>query len=446
MTGLSDPISISTKLQRVADTSRERPQMAWNTLAHHIDIEFLRAAFRLVRKEAAPGVDGMTAAQYAVNLETNLTRLLEAFKSGSYRAPPVRRVHIPKGDGKQMRPIGIPTIEDKILQRSVTMVLTAVYEQDFLDCSYGCRPGRSAHQALARLRAGLMEMWGGWVIEIDIESFFDALSHTTLGSFLDKRIRDGVLRRAIGKWLNAGVLEDQAVRRAEQGSPQGGVISPLLANVYLHEVLDVWFEREVVPRMQGKCFMVRYVDDAVLVFQREDDARRILDVLPKRFARFGLRLHPEKTRLVAFKSPGRRFGGGTGEGKSKPGCFDFLGFTHLWVASRKGNDVVRQKTATKRLTRTLKRIAEWCARNRHRPVKEQHQELSRKVRGHYGYYGIQGNSRSLGQFRTEVQRIWRKWLGRRSWRARMTWERFERLKQRYPLPAARLTHPSAASP
>lgn len=445
MPGLSDPTSIYTRLQRVADTSRERPQMAWNTLAHHIDIELLREAFRLVRKDAAPGVDGMTAAQYAEGLEENLSRLLDAFKSGNYRAPPVRRVYIPK-DGGKLRPIGIPTIEDKILQRAVTMVLTAVYEQDFLGCSYGCRPGRSAHQALARLRAGLMAMWGGWVVEIDIESFFDALSHSTLGSFLDKRIRDGVLRRAIGKWLNAGVLEDQAVRRAEQGSPQGGVISPLLANVYLHEVLDVWFDRDVMPRMQGRCFMVRYVDDAVLVFQREDDARRVLDVLPKRFARFGLRLHPEKTRLVPFLSPGRRFGGKSGKGKNKPGCFDFLGFTHLWVVSRKGNDVVRQKTATKRLTRALKRIAEWCARNRHRPVKEQHQELSRKVRGHYAYYGIQGNSRSLGQFLTEVQKIWRKWLSRRSWRARMSWEKFGRLKQRYPLPPARLTHPSAARP
>lgn len=445
MPGQSNPISISTKLQRVADTSRERPQMAWNTLAHHIDIEFLHEAFRLVRKDAAPGVDGVTAAQYAERLEENLSRLLDAFKTGNYRAPPVRRVYIPK-DGGKLRPIGIPTIEDKILQRAVTMVMTAVYEQDFLDCSYGCRPGRSAHQALARLRAGLMEMWGGWVVEIDIESFFDTLSHSSLRSFLDKRIRDGVLRRAIGKWLNAGVLEDQMVRRAEQGSPQGGVVSPLLANVYMHEVLDVWFEQDVMPRMQGRCFMVRYVDDAVLVFQREDDARRVLDVLPKRFARFGLQLHPEKTRLVPFQSPGRRFGGRSGEGRDGPGSFDFLGFTHLWVVSRKGNDVVRQKTATKRLTRTLKRIAEWCARNRHRPVKEQHQELSRKVRGHYGYYGIQGNSRSLGQFLTEVQRIWRKWLGRRSWRARVSWERFERLKQRYPLPAARLTHPSAASP
>jgi group II intron reverse transcriptase/maturase len=407
--------------------------MVWNTLAHHIDLALLREAFGHVRKDGAPGIDGMTAAQYAVNLDANLTRLLEAFKSGSYRAPPVRRVHIPKGDGKQTRPIGIPTIEDKILQRAVTMVLSAVYEQDFLDCSYGFRPNRSAHQALERLRAGLMSMWGGHVIEIDIVSFFDALSHSILQSILDKRIRDGVLRRAIGKWLKAGVLEDHQVRRTDQGSPQGGVISPLLANVYLHEVLDVWFEREVKPRMRGKSFMVRFADDAVLVFKDEDDARRVLDVLPKRFARFGLKLHPEKTRQVSFSTPCRAFDGRGAVGGA-PGTFDFLGFTHYWAVSRKGNDVVKRKTAKKRLGRALKRIAEWCARKRHRPVSEQHEELSQKVRGHYGYYGITGNGRSLSQFLHGVRWAWLKWLRRRSWRARLTWEQFERLLQRYPLP------------
>jgi group II intron reverse transcriptase/maturase len=407
--------------------------MAWNTLAHHIDLALLLEAYRLVRKDGAPGADGVTATQYAANLDENLSGLLEAFKSGSYRAPPVRRVYIPKGDGKQTRPIGIPTIEDKILQRAVTMVLSAVYEQDFLDCSYGFRPNRSAHQALECLRAGLMSMWGGHVIEIDIVSFFDALSHSTLRSILDKRIRDGVLRRAIGKWLKAGVLEDQRVRRTEQGSPQGGVISPLLANVYLHEVLDLWFEREVKPRMRGECFMVRFADDAVLVFKHEDDARRVLDVLPKRFARFGLQLHPEKTRLVPFCSPCRPFNG-RGAADSAPGSFDFLGFTHHWAVSRKGYDVVKRKTAKNRLGRSLKRIAEWCSRNRHRPISEQHRELSRKVRGHFNYYGITGNGRSLSQFLHCVRWIWLRWLRRRSWRARLTWDQFEHLLERYPLP------------
>jgi group II intron reverse transcriptase/maturase len=437
MAGQLGLTNISTKLQRVATLSRERPQMVWNTLAHHIDLEFLHEAFRLVRKDGAPGVDGMTAAEYAANLDENLARLLEAFKSGSYRAPPVRRVYIPKDNGQQ-RPIGIPTIEDKTLQRAVAMVLSAVYEQDFLDCSFGFRPGRSAHQALAALQDGLMSMWGGYVIELDIESFFDNLSHSTLRSFLDKRIRDGVLRRAIGKWLNAGVLENKQVQRAEKGSPQGGVVSPVLANIFLHEVLDLWFEREVKPRMRGKSFMVRYADDGVLVFEKEDDARRVMDALPKRFARFGLKLHPEKTRLVQFCSPRRSFGG-RGATVDKPGSFDFLGFCHYWAVSRKGHDVVKRKTAKKRFAKALQRISEWCSRNRHKTVDEQHQELSQKMRGHFNYYGVIGNGRAISQFQFAVCWIWLKWLRRRSWRTTLTWERFQHLLKRLPLPVPHLS-------
>jgi len=419
--------------------------MVWTTLAHHIDIEWLREAYQRVRKDGAAGVDGVTAARYAEKLEENLESLLARFKTGQYRAPPVRRTYIPKDKGRR-RPIGIPTFEDKVLQRAVVMLLEAVYEQDFLDCSYGFRPGRSAHQALERLRGGMMEMWGGYVVEIDIESFFDMLDHGILRDMLDKRMRDGVLRRAIGKWLTAGVLEDGEVRRAEKGSPQGGVISPLLANIYLHEVLDQWFEREVRPRMRGRSWMVRYADDAVFVFEHEEDARRVLEVLPKRFARFGLRLHPEKTRLVPFKSPGRRFGARTGRGGNRPKSFDFLGFTHYWALSRSNYDVIKRKTSKKRLSMALRRIAEWCRRNRHRPVREQHRELSRKVRGHYAYYGIQGNMRSLGLFLHEVYNLWRKWLGRRSWKAQMSWERFGRLRTQYPMPTPYLAAIRAARP
>ncbi len=437
MAGQQSPSTISARLQRVADVSRERPELAWTTLAHHIDIEWLHEAFRRVRKDGAPGVDGQTAAEYAVDLDGNLRRLLDKFKSGIYRAPPVRRVYIPKGRDK-VRPIGIPTVEDKILQRAVTMLLEAVYEQDFLECSYGFRPGRSAHQALEALRTALMEMWGGFVLELDIEKFFDSMDHAVLRSFLDKRIRDGVLRRAIGKWLKVGVLEDGAVHRSHKGSPQGGVISPLLANVYLHEVLDLWFEHEVKPRLRGRAELVRYADDVVIVFKREDDAHRVLEVLPKRFGKFGLRLHPEKTQLVRFISPGReprdREGGGG------PGSFDFLGFTHHWAKSKKGNDVVKKKTAKDRLNRSLRRVALWCRRNRHLPVKDQVVMLRKMMRGHYGYYGVTGNGRSLSAFAHQVPRTWHKWLSRRSWKARLDWEKFRLLLGRYPLPAPRIVH------
>lgn len=409
--------------------------MVWTTLAHHIDLSLLRKAYDATRKDGAVGVDRVTAAAYAENLDENLRALLIAFRSGTYRAPPVRRAYIPKDAGKR-RPIGIPTYEDKILQRAVAMVMSAVYEQDFLDCSYGFRPGRSAHQALKRLRDGLMATWGGYVVEIDIESFFDTLDHATLRSFLDKRIRDGLIRRVIGKWMKAGVLEDGEIHRTEEGSPQGGVISPLLANLYLHEVLDLWFEREVQPRMQGRCFLVRYADDATLVFERESDARRVLEVLPKRFSRYGLKLHPVKTRLIAFRSPGRRFQG-RGPGNRSARSFDFLGFTHFWGLSQQGKDIVKRKTARGRMSRALRRMAEWCRRARHWPVREQHEHLRRKVLGHYAYYGIYGNWRSLSCFLHQVRSTWRKWLGRRSSRP-MTWERFQHLSERYPLPAPRL--------
>jgi group II intron reverse transcriptase/maturase len=261
MSGLQNPINVSTRLQRIAEQSRKHPERAWNTLAHHIDTDFLREAFRRVRKDGAPGVDGRSAAGYAERLDENLAALVTNLHTGGYCAPPVRRVYIPKGNGKQ-RPIGIPTIEDKLLQRAVTMVLEAVYEQDFLDCSYGFRPGRGAHQALEWLQRELVLMGGGYVIDVDLESFFDSLDHAALRSFLDRRIRDGVLRRAIDKWLKAGVMEDGMVQGAEAGSPQGGVISPLLANIYLHEVVDVWFEQMVKPLLRGRALMVRYADDS----------------------------------------------------------------------------------------------------------------------------------------------------------------------------------------
>lgn len=427
------PISedISTRLRRIAHLAREDKQRAFLSLAHHIDIEFLREAYRRTRKDGAVGVDGQTSAEYEENLEENLQALLDRFKSGRYKAPPVRRTYIPKGDGKATRPIGIPTFEDKVLQRAVVMVLEAVYEQDFLDCSYGFRPGRSAHAALHDLREGLMSMGGGWILDVDIKSFFDTISHGHLRSLLDQRVRDGVLRRTIDKWLAAGVLEGGAVTYLDTGTPQGGVVSPLLANIYLHEVIDRWFDTDVRPRLRGRTFMVRYADDVVMVFANEADARAAWSLLGERLAQHGLSLHPTKTRLVEY----RPRNGPSGRG---PESFDFLGFTHYWTRSRRGAWVVKRKTAADRFRRTLKRLSIWCRRNRHQPVDWQHQRIVWALRGHYNYFGLSGNGVALCRLRNEVSVIWRKWLDRRSQGGHMPWPRFNELLQRYPLPVPAL--------
>ena len=436
MTGTLGREVISTRQRKIAELARREPKLTLTTLAHHLDEGWMREAYRRVRKDAAAGVDGVTAAQYEADLEANLSSLLEGLKSGRYRAPALRRVHLAKPGTSKTRPIGIPTLEDKVLQRAVLMALEPVYEQDFAECSYGFRPGRGAHRALDARWRGRREFEGGWVIDLDIEDFFGSVDWGHLRRFLDQRVRDGVIRRAIGKWLNAGVMEAGEVRHPQRGTPQGGVISPLLSNVYLHEVLDEWFEHEVRPRLRGRAFEVRYADDAVLVFEREDDARRVLEVLAKRLAKYGLRLHPDKTRLVDFRSPSQAQRGGSPRGRS----FAMLGFTHFWGRSRKGRWVVKRKTAKERFSRALKAIDQWCRAHRHERVAQQCAALSRKVRGHYAYYGITGNVRALQRFLYETERRWRKWLNRRSWRARMTWERFDRMRKTYPLPPARVVH------
>ena len=427
---------ISTRQQKIAKLASEDPQRVLLTLAHHIDLMWLEEAYRRTRKDGAVGVDRVTAAQYEEQLQANLSDLLERFKSGRYRAPPVRRVHIPKEGTKKTRPIGIPTLEDKVLQRAVLMVLEPVYEQDFHDCSYGFRPGRSAHQALQALWSGLMANGGGWVIDLDIQAFFDNLDRTHLAAFLDQRVRDGVIRRTLGKWMKAGVMEAGVLSYPERGSPQGGVISPLLSNLYLHEVLDRWFAHEVKPRLRGRAFVVRFADDALLAFEREEDARRVLHVLPKRFARFGLTLHPEKTRLVDFRRPA----GSRASGSQGRASFDLLGFSHYWGRSRKGRWVVKRKTAKARFGRAVRRVSQWCRTHRHLPVAAQRVALSRQLRGHAAYYGITGNSAALSRFRYEVQRCWRKWLSRRSRASRLSWEAFNRLLVHYPLPTLRVGH------
>lgn len=431
--------TVSTKLQRIAELARQEPKIALTSLAHHIDRDWMRIAHRRTRKDGATGIDGQTAKDFEENLEENIQELLELAKSGRYRAPAVRRVHIPKGDGKETRPIGIPTYADKVLQRAVALALEAVYEQDFRDCSYGFRPKRSAHQALEALWQQARGMKGCWILEVDIRKYFDTIDHGHLRAMLQQRVRDGVLLRLIGKWLNAGVMEEYAVSYPEAGTPQGGVISPLLANVYLHVILDVWFEDLIKPLLQGRAFLIRYADDFVMGFECEDDARRVMDVLPKRFGKYGLTIHPTKTRLVDFRRPDRFPRPQGGQKQDGPGTFDLLGFTHYWGRRPRGDWGLWRKTATGRLTRAIKATVQWCRIHRHEPVDTQHRALCAKIRGHYLYYGILGNSKGIQRFVRAVERIWLKWLNRRSQRQSLTWVEYKRLMTRLPFPPPRLT-------
>lgn len=409
--------------------------MVITTLAHHVDVHWMYEAYRRTRKNGAAGIDGKTAADFEENLEENLKVLVERLKSGRFRVPPVKRVHIPKGDGRT-RPIGIPTFEDKVLQRSVAMLLEPILEEDFCDFSFGFRPGRSAHQAIHEVWKCLMDWSGGVVLEVDFKGYFDTIDHGILRGILDQRVKDGVVRRMLDKWLKAGVMEDGAFSSSEMGTPQGGVISPLLANLYLHEAMDKWFVSEVKPRMRGSAEMFRFADDLIMVFQVHRDAERVLSALHKRAERFGLTLHPDKTRLTEFEKPrGRKDPG------NRPGTFDFLGFTFYWGKSRKGRRVVKKKTRKARLKRSIGSVGEWLARNRHKPIPDQRRELAAKLRGHYGYYGIVGNYPMMNKFLAVVKKLWWKWLNRRGQRRSMTWSKYWAMLDRHRLPPPRITHP-----
>ncbi len=406
------------------------PDRVFTSLNHLIDLEWMREAWRRTRKDGAVGVDGVTAEEYEANLEDNLQDLLNRIKSGRYIAPPVRRHLIPKADGTQ-RPLGIPTLEDKVAQRAVVMLMEPIYEETFRSSSYGFRPGRSAHDALDAVFEGTFRDRLCWVIDLDIKSYFDTIRFDHLRDFLDLRIKDGVVRRMLGKWLKAGVLDNGVLSRADTGTPQGGVISPLLSNVFLHHVLDEWFETVVTPRMRGRCRLVRYADDALLLFETERDARRVLDVLGKRLGRYGLTLHPTKTRFVDFRPKRHR-------SHTDDATFDFLGFTHVWATSRRGDPVVRQRTAKGRFARAVKSVKDWCQSNRHRPLGDQQAHLARVIRGHCAYYGIRGNSSNIARFHYLVTHIWRQWLSRRHRQGRVAWTRMHDILRRFPLPPARI--------
>jgi len=432
---------LSTDSQRIANLARNKPGTALCSLHHVLDLDWMREAYRLTRKDGAPGIDGVTAEDYEANLEAHLLDLLERIKSGRYHAPPVRRAYIPKADGSQ-RMLGIPTFEDKVAQRAVLMVLEAVYEQDFLPCSYGFRPGRSAHQALSNLRSDLWAKRLYWVVEIDIRKYFDSIPHSQLRTFLDQRVTDGVIRRMIDKWLNAGAVEDGHLRRTTEGSPQGGVISPCLSNVFLHHVLDEWFESKVTPRLRGRSTLVRFADDAVMAFDNLVDAQRVLAVLGKRLARFGLTLHPDKTRIIDFRP---LMTGNTRHPAADGTSFDFLGLTHVWGRSRKGRPMVRQVTAKSRFARALAAVSDWCRKHRHWSLRDQHRHLSSMMRGHFAYYGVGGNSRRLRWFARQAVRIWQKWLSRRDRQSVVRWTRLNEILKRHPLPSVKIFHPYAAT-
>jgi len=427
--------SVSTRRQRIVLAAQKNRHEPLTALNHHLDLNWLCEAYRKVRKNAAPGIDGQTVAQYGVTLVENLRDLQNRAKSGSYKAPAVRRVYVPKNE-KEDRPIGIPTTEDKILQRAVAMVIEPIYEQEFLPFSFGFRKGLSQHDALDYLREQCFEQKVQWVLEVDLEKFFDTVGHRQMQEFLSRRVQDGVIARLIAKWLKAGVMEDGIVSYPDEGTPQGGVISPLLSNIYLHEVLDKWFVEAVQPACGGKTFMVRFADDFIMGFERLEDVEKVQRVIAKRFAKFGLKINAKKTRLVSFGRPplGGRSAGG------KPDTFDFLGFTHYWGKSRNGHNVVKVKTASDRLRRTLRKIREWGWKNRHLPLRVQQREINAKLQGHDAYYGVTGNNRMLSKLRCEVARLWRKWLLRRNRGNSPNWEKFQAMLRTFPLLPARIIH------
>ena len=424
-------------LDRVRHVARKDKEARFTALGHHVDLDRLRAAYRAIRPAAAPGVGGVRWEAYGQDLEANLQDLHRGLHAGSYRAKPSRRSYIPKADGR-LRPLGIATVEDKILQRAVAEVLNAIYEVDFRGFSYGFRPGRNPHHALDALAAGVVRKNVNWVLDADIRDFFTKLDQGWLGKFLEHRIADQRVLRLIRKWLNAGVIENGEWSRTEEGTPQGASASPLLANVYLHYVFDLWAHWWRRRNAHGDVIIVRWADDFIVGFEHQEDALRFLADLRERFAKFGLELHPDKTRLIEFGRHAARRRRARGLGR--PETFDFLGFTHVCGTSKKGRFWLRRITITKRMRAKLREVNDQLKRRRHQPIPEQGQWLASVVRGHRAYYAVPGNTDAVAAFRTQATRHWYKALRRRSQRTRLNWTRMNRLANRW-LPPARVMHP-----
>lgn len=425
-------------LERIRQASKERKDERLTALWHHVyNPNRLHEAYLALNRESAPGVDGVTWKQYGENLWENLTDLAERLRRGAYSPPPVERTYISKGDGS-LRPIGKPTLEDKIVQRSVAEVLGAVYETEFLGFSYGFRPRRNPHHALDALSVGLTERKVNWVLDADIRGFFDAMSHEWIARFVQHRIADPRVSCQIQRWLRAGVLEEGKTTLQEKGTPQGGSLSPLLANLYLHYVFDLWVHQWRQRQARGEVIVVRYADDFVVGFSRRDEAERFLEQLQERMNRFGLELHPNKTRLIEF---GRWAAGNRARrGEGKPETFNFLGFTHSCSTDRKGRFIVRRHTMRQRLAAKLRQIRQELRQRLHANPAKTGSWLRSVLLGHYQYYGVPRNSRAMNQLRDEVRRTWCQTLRRRSQKHQVTWTRMDRLSKRW-LPLPRITHP-----
>jgi group II intron reverse transcriptase/maturase len=428
---------VSSGLDRVREVARRDKDARFTALLHHVDLNRLRTAYWAIRPQAAPGVDKVTWGAYGVGLEEKLQDLHQRVHSGSYRASPSRRVYIEKADGR-LRPLGIATLEDKIVQRAVVEVLNAIYEEDFLGFSYGFRPGRSPHDALDALTVGIERRRVNWVIDADVKDFFTSLDHDWLARFLEHRIADKRVLRLIQKWVNAGVIEDGKWTASEVGAPQGASASPLLANIYLHYVLDRWVRQWRRRHAHGDVIIVRFADDFVAGFEHKSDAEQFLADLRERFSKFNLELHPDKTRLIEFGRNAARARAARGDGK--PETFDFLGFTHMCGKNKSGGFWLRRKTISKRMRAKLAEVKDQIKRRRHRPIPEQGKWLGSVVRGHLAYYAVPGNTDAVQTFRDEVTRYWFKALRRRSQRTRVNWDRMNLYVKRW-LPPARPMHP-----
>lgn len=429
-------------LERIRQAAGLDKELRFTSLWHHVyNVDRLRRAYRSLKRRAAPGVDGETWRHYGEDLEGNLRDLSDRLRRGAYRAKPVKRTYVLKSDGRQ-RPIGVPVLEDKIVQRATVEVLSAIYETDFKGFSYGFRPGRGQHDALDALTVGIERRKVNWVLDADVCGFFDAIDHGWMGRFVEHRIGDPRVLRHIKKWLAAGVLEDGEWRQVEEGTPQGGCVSPLLANVYLHYVLDLWIDRWRKQAGRGDVIVVRFADDFVIGFQYRADAEQCLAELRERLAKFNLELHPDKTRLIEFGRFAAERRKHRGEGK--PETFEFLGFTHICGKTRKGGRfTILRHTVPKRLQRKVKEIKQELHRRRHESIPVIGQWLRTVLVGHYRYYGVPHNGRRLSAFRYYIVRAWRRVLRRRSEKDRTTWARMNRLAERW-LPVPRIQHPFPA--
>ena len=423
--------AMETGLERIAAKARSEPKLRFTSLGHHITQERVWTNLCQIPKRSAPGVDGQSVTEAKESFREWVEPMLRSVHRRGYQAPDIRRVYIPKPGKQEKRPLGVPCVSDRALQRSAAQILSAIYEADFLPCSFGGRPGRGAHHALATLNEAIAGGKVGWVLEADLKNFFGSLSHQWVLAFVEHRVGDARMISLIRRWLKAGILEDGEVYPNEEGTPQGGSISVLLSNIYLHYVLDLWFERVVKPRLRGEARLIRYIDDFVLCFQYREDALRVQDALCKRLGKFGLTLEPSKTKLVEFGRFAQRHA--AKRGRKRPETIYFLGFTLCCTRNLKGNFKVGMRTEKSRLRRSLMSLQDLMRRMRHLPVREQVSNLNTVLRGHYAYYGIAGNFRSLQKVHRAVERYWHKMLCSRSWAGRITWEVFHQIKQRHPI-------------